>query len=95
LSATSAAPLSAAAKPSSSSARSRCPASVAVSIGREHELERLELERCGSAQLVGADLAAEPGHHRGDGAGVARVGVVLRAVRGRDRRRAAWPWTSW
>ena len=55
----------------------------------EQPRERVELERRGLAQRAGAVLAADPRHDRGDGAGVARVGVILGAVRGGDRRRAA------
>jgi hypothetical protein len=47
--------------------------------------ERVELERLGLAARLGAVLAADPGHDGGDGARVARVGVVVGAVRGPDR----------
>ena len=60
-----------------------------VSIGSSSRSERVELERRGLAQRAGAVLAADPRHHRGDRARVARVRMVLGAVRGGDRRRAA------
>ena len=47
--------------------------------------ERLELERLGFAQRPYAALAADAGEDRGDRGRVARVGLVLRAVRGGDR----------
>ena len=61
----------------------------------EQPPERVKLKRRGLAQRAGAVLAADPRHDRGDGAGVARVRVILGAVRGGDRRRTTgdrdWP----
>ena len=58
---------------------------MAVSIGSTQSRERLELERLGLAQRPDAALAADAGQDRGDRARVARVGLVLRAVRRGDR----------
>jgi hypothetical protein len=51
--------------------------------------QRVELERRGRAQHPGAVLAADPRQDRGDRPGIARIGMVLGAVRGGDRRRPA------
>ena len=52
----------------------------------DHTLQRVELGRRGPAQRLGAVLAADPRHDRGHGPGVARVRLILGAVRGGDRR---------
>ncbi len=82
-SATSSERLSAAANPSNSSSRSRSPASVKVSIGSTSRASGLSSS--GWAQRPPAALTADPGEDGGDGARVAGVGLVLRAVRGGDR----------
>ena len=84
-SATSSERLSAAANPSSSIARSRTPGERGGVDRLEQPRERLELERLGFAQRPHAALAADAGEDRGDRGRVARVGLVLRAVRGGDR----------
>ena len=55
----------------------------------EQPLKRIKLERFGLAHRAGAALPANPGNDRGHGARVTRVGMVLGAVTGGDRRRPA------
>jgi hypothetical protein len=61
------------------------PSSVRFGLDpREHPLERLELERLGSAELGDTVLPADPGHHRRD-----RCGVAWRSA-AQDRPHGRW-----